>query len=103
MDVVGYIKSWWETTDSEGRFIIVNRFVLPRCISVSVACVAQPGRGGGVACVACVARVAQPGRGGGVACVACVACVAQPGREGGVACVVQPGRGGGVDCVACVA
>ena len=100
MDVVGYIKSWWETTDSEGRFIIVNRFVLPRCISVSVACVAQPGRGGGVACVA---RVAQPGRGGGVACVACVACVAQPGRGGGVACVVQPGRGGGVDCVACVA
>ena len=57
--------SWWETTDSEGRFI-----VLLRCISASVACVAQPGRGGGVACVACVAFVARPGRGGGVACVA---------------------------------
>ena len=42
-------------------------FVLQRCISASVACVAQPGRGGGVACVA------QPGRGGGVACVGCVA------------------------------
>ena len=56
MDVVGSIKSWWETTDSEGRFIIVNFcFVLQRCISVSVACVAcvaQSGRGGGVACVA---------------------------------------------------
>ena len=74
MDVVGSIKSWWETTDSEGRFIIVHFcFVLQRCISASVACVAQPGRGGGVACVACVdcvACVAQPGRGGGVACVA---------------------------------
>ena len=73
MDVVGSIKSWWETADSEGRFIIpvVNFcFVLQRYISASVycvACVAQPGRGGGVACVACVAR---PGRGGGVACVA---------------------------------
>ena len=65
MDVVGSIKSWWETTDSEGRFIIVNFcFVLQQCISASVACVAQPGRGGGVACVA------KPGRGGGVACVA---------------------------------
>ena len=42
-------------------------FVLQRCISASVACVAQPGRGGGVACVA---YVAQPGCGGGVACVA---------------------------------
>ena len=41
-------------------------FVLQRCISASVACVAQPGRGGGVACVVCVT---QPGRGGGVACV----------------------------------
>ena len=71
MDVVGSIKSWWETTDSEGRFIIVNVcFVLQRCISANVTCVAQPGRGGGVACIACVA---QPGRGGGVACVACVA------------------------------
>ena len=59
MDVVGSIKSWWETTDSEGRFIIVNFcFVLQRCISASVARVAQPGRGGGVACVACVACVA---------------------------------------------
>ena len=59
MDVVGSIKSWWETTDSEGRFIIMNFcFVLQRCISASVACVAQPGRGGGVACVACVACVA---------------------------------------------
>ena len=48
-------------------------FVLQRCISASVACLAQPGRGGGVACVACVTCVAQPGRGGGVACVACVA------------------------------
>ena len=56
VDVVGSIKSWWETTDSEGRFIIVNFcFVLQRCISDSVACVAQPGRGGGVACVAYVA------------------------------------------------
>ena len=74
MDVVGSIKSWWETTDSEGRFIIVNFcFVLQRCISASVACIAQPGRGGGVACAACVA---QPGRGDGVACAACVACVA---------------------------
>ena len=56
MVVVGSIKSWWETTDSEGRFTIVNFcFVLQRCISASVACVAcvsQPGRGGGVACVA---------------------------------------------------
>ena len=53
VDVVGSIKSWWETTDSEGRFIIVNFcFVLQRCISASVACVAQPVRGGGVACVA---------------------------------------------------
>ena len=74
MDVVGSIKSWWETADGEGRFIIVNFcFVLQRYISASVACVAclacvaQPGRGGGVACIACVAR---PGRGGGVACVA---------------------------------
>ena len=45
-------------------------FVLQRCISASVACVAQPSRDG---CVACVACVAQPGRGGGVACVDCVA------------------------------
>ena len=42
-------------------------FVLQRCISASVACVAQPGRGCDVACVACVADVA------GVACVVCVA------------------------------
>ena len=56
MDVVGSIESWWETTDSEGRFIIVNFcFVLQRCISASVACIAQPGRGGGVACVTGVA------------------------------------------------
>ncbi len=48
-------------------------FVLQRGISASVACVAQPGHGGGVACVDCVA---QPGRGGGVACIACIACVA---------------------------
>ena len=67
MDVVGSIKSWWETTDSEGRFIIVNFcFVLQRCISASVACVDQPGHGGGVACVA---GVAKPGRGDGVSCV----------------------------------
>ena len=53
MDVVGSINSWWETTYSEGRFIIVNFcFGLQRCISASVGCVAQPGRGGGVACVA---------------------------------------------------
>ena len=53
MDVVGSIKSWWETTDSEGRFIIVNFcFVLQRRISASVTCVAQPIRGGGVAYVA---------------------------------------------------
>ena len=53
MDVVGSIMSLWETTDSEGRFIIVKFcFVLQRCISASVACVAQPGRGGVVACVA---------------------------------------------------
>ena len=53
MDVVGSIKSWWETTDSEGRFIIVNFwYVLQRCIFASVACVAQPSLGGGVACVA---------------------------------------------------
>ena len=67
MDVVGSIKSWWETTDSEGRFIIVNFcFVLQRCISASVACVAQPSRSGGVACVSCVAK---PGRSDGVSCV----------------------------------
>ncbi len=60
MDVVGSIKSWWETTDSEGRFIIVNFcFVLKRCISVSVACVAQPGRGGGVACIACLCSLSS--------------------------------------------
>ena len=53
MNGVGSIKSWWETTGSEGRFIIVNYcLVLQRCISASVVCVAQPGRGGGVACVA---------------------------------------------------
>ena len=70
MDVVGSLQSWWKITDSEGRFIIVNFcFVLQRCISASVACVAQPGRGGGVACVACVALVAKPGRGDGVSCV----------------------------------
>ena len=62
MDVVGSIKSCLETTDSEGRFIIVNFcFVLQRCVSARVACVAQPGSGGGVACVA------RPGRGGCVA------------------------------------
>ena len=57
MDVVGSIKSWWETTDSEGRFIIVNFcFVLQRCISASVA---QPGRGGGVACIACLCSLSS--------------------------------------------
>ena len=59
MDVVGSIHLWRETTDSEGRFIVVNFcFVLQRCISASVACVAQPGHGGGVACVAYLACVA---------------------------------------------